>query len=421
MSSALPLESSRARLTAYALAATVARSGNGAVATAVVLSVLDVGGSAQQGSVIVSCLTATAAVAGPIMGVRLERARRPRIAIAVSLAGLAVGCGALALGIGSWPLVALAVVAGLTGLAYPSVTGVLSSQLRPLVPGVSRGRLYAVDVGTYNVSEVAGPALVGVAVVVDGSVPGAVAMEIVTILFAVSAVLVGLLPLPDRPRASGPPIPFSDVLRAGFRSYRLSRALRRVTLINTLSFAATAALVIGGPMMGLELGSSAGLGGIFLAVISAGAVAGSVIFLRRPIAAAPERTFMVAAAVYAVSVGVLALAPNLLSILVLAFVAGVIQAPMNIAVFATRDRESSDETRAFVFVTASALKTAAFAIGSLLVAGLVGLGWRGLFVAAAIWQALTLIAGLLAVPRSAPGESATSVSPTEGEVHDQAD
>ncbi len=369
------------------------------MATAIVLSVLGVGGSAQEGSVIVSCLTATAAVAGPIMGVRLERAHRPRIAIAVALGGLAIGCGALALGIGSWPLIALAVISGLTGLAYPSVTGVLSSQLRPLVPGVARGRLDAVDVGTYNVSEVAGPALVGAAVVLDSAVPGAIAMEIVTVLFAVSAVLVGLLPLPDRSGDDGSPPPIADVLRSGIATFARSRALLQVTVTNTVNFAATAALVIGGPMMGLELGSSAGLGGIFLAVISAGAVLGSLVFLRRPIAAAPHRTFTVVAAVYAVSLGSLALAPNLAIIMVLAFIAGIVQAPMNIAVFATRDRESSEDTRAFVFVTASSLKTAAFAVGSLLVAGLVGVGWRGLFVIAAGWQVVALLVGWIVVLR----------------------
>jgi MFS family permease len=395
------VSSSRTRLTAYAIAATVARSGNGAVATAIVLSVLVVGGSAQEGSVIVSCLTATAAVAGPVMGVRLERAHRPRLAIAVALGGLAIGCGALALGIGSWPLIALAVIAGLTGLAYPSVTGVLSSQLRPLVPGVAPSRLYAVDVGTYNVSEVAGPALVGSAVIFDSTVPGAIAMEIVTVLFAVSAILVGMLPLPDRDQSAdaSAPTPLRLVLKAGITTFARSRALLFVTVTNTVNFAATAALVIGGPMMGLELGSSAGLGGIFLAVISAGAVVGSLVFLRRPLRAEPQRIFTVVAAVYAVSIGALALAPTLLSVMVVAFIAGVIQAPMNIAVFTTRDRESSEETRAFVFVTASSLKTASFAVGSLFVAGLVGLGWRGLFAVAALWQVLALGVGWIVVSR----------------------
>jgi len=65
------------------------------------------------------------------------------------------------------------------------------------------------------------------------------------------------------------------------------------------------------------------------------------------------------------------------------------------AVLQVRDRESPAHVRSLVFVAATSLKTGAFAVGSVLAAALVELGWRPLLLGSAVIEILAVIAGLL--------------------------
>jgi len=391
------------RLTAYAAVGSLARAANAGLPTAIILGVLAAGGSASEGSLIVAAVTAIAGVVGPLVGAFMDRAVHPRRGYALAIVCLAACSAALSIGVGSWPLGLLMLIAGVAGLFHPMLTGAWSAQLRRVVPDVAPARAYSVDVATYNVGDIIGPAIVGVAYVYDANTPGAASLEVVVILYLLAALVLPLVPIPARTAAELP-----DESQRLLRSVRAlnvfwhSVSLRRSTIISTLAFVGIAGLVIGAPLMGQDLAGDAGIGALLLAVVAGGALLGSVVFARRPSRQGPGTIVVVTTLALGLAFAALALVPSMPVAFAVAAVLGFLEAPQLSAVLQVRDRESPAQVRSLVFVAATSLKTGAFAVGSVLAAALVGLGWRPLLLGSAVIEILAVMIGLLVAGHQRP-------------------
>ena len=393
------------RLTAYAAVGSLARAANAGLPTAIILGVLAAGGSASEGSLIVAAVTAVAGIVGPLVGALMDRAEHPRRGYALAILALAACAAALAIGVGSWPIGVLMLIAGVAGLFHPMLTGAWSAQLRRVVPDIAPARAYAVDVGTYNVGDIVGPAIVGIAYVYDAQTPGAASLEIVVLLYVIAALVLPLVPIPRRSAEDMPdePQPLLHAVRS-LSVFWHSVSLRRSTIISTLAFVGIAGVVIGSPLIGQDLAGDAGVGALLLAVVAAGALLGSAVFARRPIRRrGPGTIVVITTLALGLAMAALAAVPTMALAFVAAAILGFLEAPQLTAVMQVRDRESPAHLRSLVFVAAASLKTGAFALGAVIAAALVELGWRPLLLGSAVIEVLAVIIGLLVSGRSGPG------------------
>lgn len=404
------------RLTAYAAVGSLARAANAGLPTAIILGVLAVGGSASEGSLIVAAVTAIAGIVGPLVGALMDRAIHPKRGYAIAILCMAVCSAALAVGVGSWPLGVLMAISGVAGLFHPMLTGAWSAQLRRVVPDVAPARAYAVDTGTYNIGDIVGPAIVGIAYVYDAYTPGAASLEVVVVLYLVAALVLPLVPIPARTAAEIPdePKPLLHAVRS-LTVFWHSVPLRRSTIISSFAFIGIAGLVIGAPLMGADLAGDAGIGALLLAVVACGALLGSVVFARRPARQGPGTMVVITTLGLGVAFAALALVPTMALAFVVAAFLGFLEAPQLTAVLQVRDRESPPHLRSLIFVAATSLKTGAFALGSVLAAALVELGWRPLLLGSAVIEVVAVGLGLLiAGHRRPPYRGALPSTTVEG-------
>jgi MFS family permease len=77
------------------------------------------GRSAAQASWMLAAFVGANAVAGPLVGVLLDRARRTAVVLSGAMVCMAVGLLVLVAGMPSWPLWCLCLTAAAAGLAAP--------------------------------------------------------------------------------------------------------------------------------------------------------------------------------------------------------------------------------------------------------------------------------------------------------------
>ena len=162
-------------------------------------------------------------------------------------------------------------------------------------------------------------------------------------------------------------------------------------------------MVIAAPLIGQDLAGDPGIGALLLTAMAAGALAGSAVVARRPIRRrGPGTTVVLSTLTLGLCMTALAAVPSMPIAFVVVAVLGFLQAPQLTAVMQVRDRESPEQVRSLVFVAAASLKTGAFAVGAVLAATLVDLGWRPLLLAGALVEVAAVIMGLLLAGRRAP-------------------
>ena len=387
------------RLALYAGVAALGRSGTIAMPSAILLTVIAVGDSPTRASVLIATISAVGALFGPVLGATIDRMAHPRQGFLTGLAVMAVGSILLAFGIGALPLVVLLLIAAVTGLAQPILIGAWSGQLRRIVPDVPAARAYAVDAGTYNVAEVAGPALVGAAFIIDAAFPGSITLEVAAVLFLLALVVLRFAPVPPRAATtSEPPEPLGRTLRY-LRVMIDSIPLRRSTIIGTFSYGAIAFIVIATPLLGEDLTGDPGVGVFLLTLIAIGAIIGSILLTRRPIVWRGPGTITIGAtAVLALLMLAIAAAPSFSVAGAVGVLAGMFVATQVTSLFRVRDRESPPHARGMVFVASASLRTGAFAIGSIIAGAFAFAGWRWLVVGAAAVEVIAVVLALLAAP-----------------------
>ena len=391
--------SRRGGLVAYATVAALARGAGAGLPSAVLLGILAAGGSASDAGLLIAAFTAMSGLCGPLVGAAVDRLEHPRRGYLVAAAVLATYAALLAFALDSIPGGLLIFLAGLAGLAHPLFFGAWSAQLPRIAPGVAPARAYSIDVGTYNVADIAGPAIVGVAYIADAYTPGSASLEIVSILYVAAFIALLVIRIPARSEThQRPPAPFGETLRYAAVLWR-SVSLRRSTAVSTLAYIGIAGLVVSAPLLGADLAGDSGTGALLLAIVASGALVGSIAMARKPPSMGPGTLVVVSTLALAVALALLALSPNAWWAAGIGFVLGMTQAPQLSAVMQVRDREAPQHARALVFTAATSLKTAAFALGSLLAAALVPLGWRTLLGGAALVEVVSVVVGLLVAGR----------------------
>ncbi|WP_235854801.1 MFS transporter [Nonomuraea aridisoli] len=370
-----------------------ARTGDEMSGPALLVAGLAVTGSPVLASWLLSGLTVSAAVGGPLLGVLIDRARRPGRLLAYCLAGYAAGLLLVLAGLGRAPDAALIALAVATGLLGPALTGGWTAQL-PLVARPERlGRATALDSMSYNAAGLAGPALVGVVAAAGGNA-AVLPMCAVLLLSALPAAWT----LPIRPAQEGPPAaehpqtpeaahrdpvvgdrdprpragtaPVRGLVREvreGFTVIVGNGALRRATVGSMVSCAGLPMLVVSAPVMGVRLAGESGYGTLLLAVAAVcGLAANGVLAAHEHRVRRWDLVQAGGTAVLGVGMAVAALADAFWIAVVAAAVAGAGEGPQLTALFAVRHREAPDRLRGQVFTTGASLKITSFALGSAL-------------------------------------------------------
>ncbi|MEO3890823.1 MFS transporter [Nonomuraea sp. B5E05] len=410
-------------LSRYMGAAVAARTGDEMSGPALLVTGLAVTGSPLLASWLLAGLTVSAAVGGPLLGVLLDRARRPGRLLACCLSGYAAGLLLVLSGLGRVPEAALIGVAVATGLLGPALAGGWTAQL-PLVAGPERlGRVTALDAMTYNVAGLAGPAAVGVLAAVGG---GTIAVP------ACAALLLAALPvawtLPPRLDTSSTgssagrasPRDGRSVraeLVAGFAAITRNPSLRRATAGSMVSCAGLAMLVVAAPVLGLRLTGESGHGALLLTVTAAcGLAMNALLATRAPARAGNEartahdpacaeneaRTardsvrwwdgvLVWGTAVLGAGMVLAAAAESFWIAVIAAAVAGAGEGPQLTALFSVRHREAPDRLRSQVFTTAASLKITSYALGSAMAGPLASYSPGAALLAGAALQAVAVV------------------------------
>ncbi len=339
----------------YLLAAAAGRLAD-AMWLAPVLLVLDRTGSASLAGLTASAALFPTLVTAPLLGAWLDVSGRRRAAIAGNQVILSGALAAMLLAPGAWMILC----AGLAGLTQPLVTGGFSSMVPALVPEARLARAGASDSMTYNVVNVAGPAL-ACAVAAAAGAPAAVIAQIAIAL----AGLLAVLSLPARVDGArgGDPWP---VLREGAAHLVRTPRLRSATLVTMLAQLPWGFMGVGAPALALALGAGKEAGGLLLAAVAGGGLLGAAAapWLQARHALLP----LIAAGTFAQGIGLalLALAPSLPLALVAAAITGAPQGVAMASLMTARARWSPRHLRAQVFTSAAGLRTGVYAAGAAL-------------------------------------------------------
>ncbi len=374
---------SGAGLRRYAVAATLARVGDGGAGVGIVLlAVSRMGGrGALVGGLLVAALMVPH-VFGARLGRAVDRARDVRCPLAAGCAvyavALAVAVGLLATG-WPWPAGAALLVAGLCG---PLLTGGISSLVAGL--GGAPERALGIDVLTYAVAGSAGPAAVaGIAAVVS---PMA-GLWGVAALILLAAALIRSLPVAERsPRRS-------EASGGGGALLLTVRPLRRVTL-TTLAVAATGGAVgVAAVLLAVDLSGDGSRGAWLICALGVGNLAGSLAVLARPLRGDAVRRSLGLAAALGAAYLLVAAAPSYPTAVAAFALVGLLTAPWVTATLDARDAYAPPGRRAQVFVALAGWKIAAGSAGSAVMGAAAGLGPRAVVVVGAL---VTLVCVMVA-------------------------
>ncbi|MFC9290369.1 MFS transporter, partial [Streptomyces sp. NPDC057052] len=136
--------------------ALLARTGDEMSGPALLLVAFARTGSAAEASALLAAVTVAAAAGGPVLGALLDRAEHPGRLLAAALALHALGLTAVVLCLGRAPFPVTLLVAVLTGLPGPALSGGWTALL-PTATGPERAA--ALDAMTFSAASLTGPAL----------------------------------------------------------------------------------------------------------------------------------------------------------------------------------------------------------------------------------------------------------------------
>lgn len=352
-------------------------------------------GDIALGALLVALALVPGIVAAPLVGAVLDRSHRPRAWMLAAAAGTAAAyLVAAALDPVPVPLVAVALAA--SGLLTPFGFGGLSSFLAADAgSGEAARRAYALDALSYNVSGVAGPAVVAVLAPLVGPRWALVAMAAMAL-----ASLVAYPLLPMRARETEPK-PLLRSMASGFVALATHRPLAVVTASGTLAELGRGFLPIAA--LGIAIGAvgDATAGATIVTAFAVGALAGAVLEPLRRRAMRPHATMLVGFALTGLATLAASLGIGLWWTIALVALSGLCTAAPTAAMLLLRRLESPDDVVAQVFTVGSALRTAASAAGTAIAGAMAGVDPLVLLaISGAIW--VVSGATMLAFPRRAP-------------------
>lgn len=340
-------------------AGTLARLPSEGLALAVVLAVVDRGGSTAFAGVLLALTTLPQIVTGPGGGAWLDRSDRPgrAVAAAVALAGAAVLVLA-ATGAGGAPAVGAALVLACTD---PVLTGGLSATFTRWAEAaaVPTHTASAWDGVAYNIAGVAGPLLVTVVAATAG--PAAALTTLGVLVLPAAVVVLGGPPAPGEPAAG-------RRVGAAVRALWGDRPLRGVTLATTVEQGALGGLTIALVAAAAAHGRAAEAAGTVLTVRAVSALVSSVALTRWGASVAPLRIVLASVAGGGAGLVLMGVGPWPMLVGVAALV-GLADGPVLVGTYRARAEGSPPSVRASVFTVAASVKLAASSVGAL-IAGL---------------------------------------------------
>lgn len=385
-------DSSRA-LVAYLTTSTIARSAIDACGPALLVTTIAVLGSATTGSYLVAALTAAAAAAGPIAGAMIDRSRSARTGFALALVVMIAGLTAVCLLIGRAPIAIVVACAVIAGLGYPTLTGAWSAQLPTFVTPDRLRAAYAKDAATYSMAAVVAPPVATALVVLAPTTP----LWLVVALLVVTLAMLRVVPLRSTAHEYRSASLRSDVA-TGLRTMFGRPALRRSTLLTTISMIGYAAFFVAAPILAERSGNGLGFTGFILGTFAVGGLVSAAWFARRPVHR-PDRAIIAGTVLSGAFLLAIGLAPSVPLLLVASFAMGASEPPLMSSMFQVRVRESPNHVQAQVFATSSSLRVAAFAVGTAACGALIGGGLAWVIEFGVALQGLALVVGVALGPR----------------------
>ncbi|MGV4980880.1 MFS transporter [Streptomyces sp. NRAIS4] len=350
----------RYAMASYFAGAMAARVGDEMSGPALMLAGYAVAGSASEASALLAGITAAAAAGGPLLGAVLDRQRRPGRLLATALVLYATGLAVILMGLGRLPFPVTVLIAVVTGLLGPALSGGWTGQLPRLAVGDRLPRANALDAMTFGLASLAGPVLAGgLAEALGASVAVAVSVTLIGSAAPAAWTLPGL---PARVREAQPESLIGD-LAAGMRVIARTPRLARATLVSIMCCAAQGMLTACVPLLGERVLGGAGRGALLLSCAAVSALVANAVLARFPQSFAPDSVIRAGALIQA---GALALAATgRPAVLVLALLlTGIGEGPQLTALFAVRHREAPDRLRGQIFTTGASLKITGFASGA---------------------------------------------------------
>jgi MFS family permease len=349
-------------LARYAAGATLVRTADEGARVALALLALDRTGSAGLGGLLIAVLLVPHVLAAPVVGLLVDRSRRPGPLIAAAAAGFGGSLAFAGLALGRVPAGVVIAVLLAGGCCGPALTGALSSRLDGLVPAGRLPRAFGIDSLTYNTAGIAGPAL---AAVLAGATSAGTATVVLGGGALAGAAAIGTLPL-------GRDVLGRTDLLAGLRVVVREPVLATLTLSTSIGQLGAGMLPVVVAVAATRAGNAAAAGWLLTAV-AAGGLAGSLLWTRWP--ARPERApWWVVAGLAGTGLPVLAgaVSPSLPVLAVLFALSGVADGPLFGALLTTRQRWSPPELRSQVFTLGAGAKITAAAAGAALAGTLSG-------------------------------------------------
>ncbi|MFF4752711.1 MFS transporter [Streptomyces sp. NPDC002514] len=351
-------------------------------------------GSAAAAAALLAGVTVAAAVGGPVLGALLDRVARPGRLLATALVLYAAGLTLVLLGLGRLPFPLSLLLAVVTGLLGPALSGGWTAQLPHVVPADRLPRANALDAMTFGAASLAGPALAGGAAAALGA-PTAVLLA--AALIGVAAPTAWLLPTrptgTDGPRAaslsssppaalptstpsspptsapSSPPASVSAGVAAGLRAVVGRPRLARATLTSVVACIGQGMVTACLPLLGERALGGADRGAALLSCAAASALAANALLARFPRTVAPD-TVVWAGCLLQATATALAVPGRPVPLIAAAVLTGIAEGPSLTALFAVRHREAPAGLRGQIFTTGASLKITAFALGAALAAPL---------------------------------------------------
>ncbi|MFJ1589159.1 MFS transporter [Kitasatospora albolonga] len=393
----------------YLVGALVARTGDDMAGPALLLAALALTGSATGASSLLAAVTVSAAIGGPVLGVLLDRSARPGRLLAGALVLYATGPAAVLGGLGRVPVAVTLLVAVVTGLLGPALSGGWTAQLPRTVPAGRLPRANALDAMTFGVAGLAGPALAGGVAEALGA-PTAVAVSAVLIAAAAPVAwrlppAAGPVPAPVSGRAAKSwAAPLTGVVASGVRAIAGSRPLARATLTSVLSCAAQGMMVACLPLLGERAVGGAGFGAALLSCAALSALLANAVLARYPHAVAPDTALWAAPLLQAAALALAATGGPVALVVAVAAV-GLAEGPQLTALFAVRHREAPEGLRTQVFTTGASLKITGFAVGAAVAGPLADRSLSGALLVAAGTAALAVPARFALRPGGRPARA----------------
>ncbi|HJP80397.1 MAG TPA: MFS transporter [Pseudonocardiaceae bacterium] len=380
----------------YCTAATLARLADEMLTPGLILLVLLRTGHPQDVGLVTGAWTLPSLVSGPVFGAWLGRMRQRARALAAGQLVVALSALALVLTVGRTPIVVPVLVAAVGGIAVPGTTGGFTSLVPSLAPGGAFHRLNRMDATTFNLSSIAGPALVGTLAATIGP---AQALLIVCAIAAGGSAAALTIPAGE-PTGETRSIGIAAAVRAGLRQVVTEPPLRGATLASVLGWGAVGMLMVVLPLYAARIAGKATYSGYLWTALEVGCLI-STLTLARGETCRPDRRVLICTAVFGLIMLTWPLAPTLPVALPLLFLAGIASGPTLPALFATRQQYSPPGLLSQVSTTGASLKIGAFALGSVLGGALApGLGAGRVIVLVAIAQLVGAGLGWLLSRRS---------------------